>query len=291
MENPQGSVDVDLANAVVYNEPLDHLRARASYLPQRIDVPMLEVVSGPSRLDATARYDHPAATLETGELQFRVNSNRLELARIRNLQNVRPGLSGILQIAAAGSAAVSKGTPQILFHDLNADIGATGIAAQGKNFGDLTLKAQTTAGVLNFSLDSNLAGAALQARGNARLTGDYPITADVNFKNVLWSHVQQLLGPPTGQPPSFDALTEGQLSVRGPATKTDQLTGSLQIARLEVNTLPRPGENTKPVAIRNQGPIVASLNRGAVHIDSAHLVGPQTDVNATGTVSWSRCSP
>jgi translocation and assembly module TamB len=291
MENPQGNVDVDLANAIVYSEPLDHVRARVAYLAQRVDVSMFEVVSGPSRIDLTARYDHPAGTLDTGDLQFRVNSNRVDLARIRNLQTVRPGLGGALQIAAAGSAAVRPGTPQILFRDLNADIGAAGISAQGKNFGDLTLKAQTTSGVLNFSLDSNLAGAAIQARGNAQLTGDYPVTADVNFKNVLWSHIQPLLGASTGQPPAFDALTEGQVTVRGPITKTDQLTGSLQIARLEINTVSRPGEAGTPISIHNQGPIVANLNRGAVQIASAHLVAPQTDLNATGSVSLLQPQP
>ena len=49
--------------------------------------------------------------------------------------------------------------------------------------------------------------------------------------------------------------------------------------------MPTPETVNRPVAIRNEGPIVASLDRGIVRIDSAHLVGPQTDISAKGTVS------
>ena len=63
--------DLDLANAALYGEPIDHVRAKVSYLAQRVDVHMLEVVSGPSRIELNGRYDHPAGSLNTGDLQFR----------------------------------------------------------------------------------------------------------------------------------------------------------------------------------------------------------------------------
>ncbi len=285
IEHPEGNVDLDLANAVLYDEPIDHVRARVSYLAQRVDVPLLQVVSGPSRIDLTARYDHPATDLNTGDLQFDVKSSRIDLARIRNVQKARPGLGGVLQIAAAGSAAVRNGTPQVLLRDLNADVGATGISAQGKNFGDVTLKASTTAGRLNFALDSNLADASIHGQGNAQLSGDYPVNAELNFKDVLWSHVQPLIGSSDGQPLRFEAATDGQVTVAGPVLKTDQLRGALNVGRLQLNTIPRTGAHDRAVTIRNEGPIAATLDRGTVRITSAHLVGPQTDIQAMGTAN------
>src|SRR5262249_50028932 len=86
IEKPEGNVDLDLANAVLYDEPIDHVRARVTYLAQSVDVPQFEVVSGSSRLDLTARYDHPANNLQAGDLQFKINSSRIDLARIRNIQ-------------------------------------------------------------------------------------------------------------------------------------------------------------------------------------------------------------
>ena len=289
LDNPQGSVDLDLVNALVYDEPLDHVRAKITYLQQSIDVPQFEIVEGPSRIDLTGRFDHPANNFDSGNLQFKVNSNAIDLTKIHNIHSLRPDLGGILQIAANGTATVKAPTKnpkdeRLLFTDLNADVGATGIRAQGKNLGDLTLKANTNAGRLNFALDSNLAGSAIQGRGNAQLSGDYPVDARITFNNVAYSRLQPLLGTVSNEPAAFEATTEGVVTVRGPALDTNRLNGSLQLSKLQLATLPQPGRG-KSVSIQNQGPIALTLNQGVVHVDSAHLTGPETDIQASGTAA------
>jgi translocation and assembly module TamB len=284
MKNPEGTADLELAKAVVYDEPLDHLRLKAAYLPQRIDVPLLEVVSGPSRIELTAQYDHPQDNLSRGDVRFKVGSSRIDLARIRNVQKARPGLGGTVELSASGAAAVRESeTPRVLLRDLNANLGATGITANGTNFGDITLRAATNGGRLAFNLDSNLAGSVIAGKGEAQLSGNYPLTADLTFSNVLWSRLQPLIGEGSAQPPTFEAATDGRVTVSGPVLRTGELRGSLQVARLQVNTTPAPGAAERPVTIRNEGPIVASLDRGVVRIDSGHLIGPQTDIRLTGS--------
>ena len=71
LKNPTGSADIALTKAVIYDEPLDRVNAKVSYAERRIDVPLLEVVSGPSRIDLTAQYDHPLNDLKAGDLRFR----------------------------------------------------------------------------------------------------------------------------------------------------------------------------------------------------------------------------
>ena len=158
-------------------------------------------------------------------------SNRIELARIRNLQKLRPGLGGSLQVATSRAAPVRQGTPQILLRDLNADIGATGVSAHGRISGDLTLKAATNAGRLNFTLDSNLAAAAVEARGNAELTGDYPSQCRARELQECFvepfATADRLLDRSTAG--LLDASMEGQLTVNGVLSKTDQLRAALRI--------------------------------------------------------------
>jgi translocation and assembly module TamB len=286
VDKPEGNVDLDLANAVLYDEPIDHVRARVTYLAQSVDVPQFEVAAGPSRIDLTAHYNHPAGNLQAGDLQFKVNSSRIDLARIRNLQKVRPGLGGALQMTANGAATLRETNPKVLFRDLNANVSASGIAAQGKSFGDLTLAANTVAGGrLNFTLNSNLASAAIEGHGNAELSGDYPVNAQVAFNDVTWTRIRELIGPTNGQPSDFEAVTDGQVTVTGPVLKTANLNGSLQFTRLHLSTIPATGRTAKPVMIQNQGPIAATLEQGVAKITSLHLTGPQTDIQATGTAS------
>ena len=283
-QKPTGSLDFDLANAALYGEPVDHVRARATYLAGSIEVANFEVVSGPSRVVLDAKYDHPAGDLQAGDLQFQVRSSRIDLARVHNVEKLRPGLAGTLQISASGAATVRQTGTRVLFHNLDAAVAASGIAAQGKQFGDLTLKANTTGGRLNFALDSNLADASIHGHGSTDLSGDYPLNADLTFSNVAWTRIAALLGP-VGERPTFEVTVDGQVALNGPAARIDDLSGSLKLTRVNLTADPGPGAARRPVAIQNQGPIGLSLAHGTARIDSFHLTGPETDLQARGSAS------
>ena len=283
-KDPQGSADVTLARAVVYGEPLDNAHVKISYLANSIQVSEFQVATGPSRITLTARYDHPVNDLKNGRAQFTVATDRVDLSRIRNIQKFRAGLGGAINLNGNGTAEIrSTGTP-VLLTSLNANVAATGLAVSGKNYGDLRLTANTSGeNRLNFSLNSDIAGSDIQAQGNAMLTADYPVNAQLTFRNVTWSKVSDLLGMGQSGPPTFDAVTDGQVTLRGPVTNENQLNANLGLTRLSLTTLPRPGMG-KPITIQNQGTLAVALDHGTVRIQNAHLAGPQTDLQATGSM-------
>jgi len=125
-------------------------------------------------------------------------------------------------------------------------------------------------------------------QGNAALTGDYPIDAQLTFSNIAWTHIQDLLGPANQVPSAFEAQADGNLTARGPVLKIDQLAATLQLTRLQLSTVsPGAGKSTgksNSVLLQNQGPIAAGLKSGVVEIQAAHLSGPQTDFQATGSI-------
>jgi translocation and assembly module TamB len=283
IQNPEGNVDLDLANAVLYDEPLDHVRLRGTYAESLVELPQLELTSGPSRLDVTARFDHPPQNLEAGNIRFRVNSSRVDLARIRNAQKIRPGIGGTLEISANGAGTLSQTGARVALRELNANVDARRIAAQGRNFGDLTLTAHTTGNRVDFALDSDVAGSAVHGNGNAQLGGDYPFAAKLRFDNVAWSRIEPLVGQ--GGAPGFEALTAGQVDLSGPVTKTDELRGSLQLTKAVLQAAPQPGAAGNPVVFQNDGPITASLDKGVVRIQGLHIRGPKTDLQANGTLA------
>ena len=114
--------------------------------------------------------------------------------------------------------------------------------AEGKQFGNLTLTANTTAADhLNFALRSNLAGSSINGSGTAQMSGDYPVNANLSFQNITWSKLAPLVGPSTGASPPFDGVVDGEVAVNGPALDTDKLRGSMNLSRLNITSLPRPG--------------------------------------------------
>jgi len=284
LQKPEGNADFNLTKAVVYDEPIDHVKARITYAAQRAAVSDCEIVSGPSNLTLDAQYEHPAGNLQTGDLRFRVKSSRIDLARIHNAQKLRPGLGGTVEIAANGDAKVQPAGVRVLLHTLDANLAANGIAAKGKNYGDLKLTADTSGGRVNFALISNLAQSSIHGKGSAELSGDYPVNANVTFNNVSWTHLAPLVTPDAGSP-AFDASVDGEATLNGPIAKTSDLRGSFKLTKVNLAAGGKAVPGRQPVVIQNHGPIVVSLARGTVRVDGFHLTGPGTDVQAHGTAA------
>jgi translocation and assembly module TamB len=207
------------------------------------------------------------------------------------VQKARPGLTGTIDIRGNAAGAVRPDAPVILLSTLDADISSTNISANGKNFGQFKLVANTSGGNastgsrVHFALDSNLAEASLHGSGDATLAGDYPVTAQLAFSNVAWTRVAALAGLGGGGAPDFEATTDGELRANGPVLKTDQMSGSLALNHLALTTLPRAG-GAKTITIANQGPVQISMDKGTVRVQNAHLTGPDTDLQASGTAAF-----
>jgi translocation and assembly module TamB len=283
IDHPEGNLDATIDRAVFDGEPIDRVHTRVNYLATSIDVPDLEVRAGTSALEATAHYDHKAGELAVGDLQARITSGHVDLAHLRHVQSARPGLAGVLQLTADGSAAIAAG-PQILPRSLNLNFSGKGIALQGKNLGDLTLSASTAGNRITFNLDSNLAGASIQGKGDAQLTADYPLAAQMSIRNLNWKGLQPLLGSSVVAPSEFDAAADADITLNGPALRTAEMTGRLQLPRVQLTAM-TPGVHAQKVTVQNQGPVVLSMDHGVARIESLHLTGPQTDVQAQGSVS------
>src|SRR5262249_13564192 len=151
---------------------------RVTYVAHRIDLSRFEIASGPSHLALSATFDHPAGDFATGNAHFRIEPSSIDLARVHSVQQMRPGLAGLVQLSADGSFTMVPASPHMPLPKLNANLAAAKLAANGNRLGDLNLAAHTPSdNRLDFTLQSDLAGSTIQARGNGQLGGDYPLNA------------------------------------------------------------------------------------------------------------------
>ena len=290
MDNPNAQVDLSLAKTVIYDEPLDSAQLRASYTNTAVEIDRFEVnAAGGARIEGSASYKHAAGDLNNGQVVFRVASSDVQLAKLQSVQKYRSGLTGVLRLNAEGGANVRqqpKAAAQFLLTSLNATLGATGLTLNNQRLGDLKAAAQTTGGDrLAFTMSSNLAGAQIAARGQATLRGDYPLTADLTFANLTYSGLRPLLGDENVSTPLFDAFADGQATVAGPAMKAEAMTGKFTISRLEFLAKGATPAGSRPVGIRNEGPIVLAIDRSVVKVERARMTGPDTDINLVGSAA------
>jgi translocation and assembly module TamB len=280
MKAPEGTAQIQLTGANIYGEAIDRATLDARYLAQSVEISQLTVAAGPSHISITGRYEHPVDDLKHGNAQFSVRDGHLDLARLQIVQKERPGIGGTLDFS--GSAAARVEPARVLVSSLDANLSAANIRADGKDFGNLKLTAANTAGNrVHFALNSDLAGSAIQGTGDATLAPNYPVDAQLTFRNVTWSRIAELAGRASREQ-TFDITTDGSVMLRGPVLQQDQLTGQFTLTRL-VATANGSGAG-RSVAIANDGPVQVALDRGTVRIVNAHLTGPQTDIQARGTM-------
>ena len=276
-KDPQGEANLDVRNAVFYEEPVDRLQVQLDSRATTLEVKRLDATAGPAQVALTGRFDHPQSSFDQGNVTFQLKSSGLDLARLRNVQLRRPGLAGVIRLTGEGKATVpAKGAVSI--EDLQLALAATNIRAAGRALGNLELTAIGTGSNVNIALQSNLANADIRGKATATLRGDYPVRGEVTFSALDWANLQPLIGG--AAPASLDGAAAGRLTVDGPVTNVEQLNASLRLSALSLRTT-----GSQPVSLQNQGDIAVSMAKGQMRIEAAHLAGQGTDINVTGTAA------
>ncbi|HME09125.1 MAG TPA: translocation/assembly module TamB domain-containing protein [Bryobacteraceae bacterium] len=289
LSNPSGRATFNLSNATLY-EHLDSLQGQLTYSNDELLLQSLHAAAGTARVDLSGSFTHSPGDFREGQLHFALKSNDVQLAQLKKVQEFKPGLAGTLKLDASGEGRLQKGEPALLLTTLNANIAANGLSLNKQPFGDATLTAETRGQDLEFKLRSNFAHADIASDGSVQLTGDYQAKANLTFSNVTYAGLRGWL-------PFSDSLSlrradlngvmEGSASISGPALKPEELTASLRIPKLQLAATPRASIAPKmsKMTLENDGPIALSLNRSVVRVDSAHIIGPHTDLRITGSAA------
>ena len=208
----------------------------------------------------------------------------MELAQLRAVQQARPGLAGIVQVAADGAATLRRGTTPLV-STLNANLSGSGLTLNGKPAGDVNATAVTRGRELAFNLKSDFAQANIHGDGTMQLRDDFPLAAKLTFAHVTYSGIQPWLD--RAERSGFEALADGQVTVNGPVATPDQLRGLLEISKLEMASAVTPG-GRKPrqtASIHNAGPIRVALDRSVARVESFRLSGKDMNFNVSGTAA------
>jgi len=288
MKNPRGNGTFSIVNGAAYEEPFTRVQATINYTDVLLDVPQFRIEDGPSNLEFNASLNHPAGDLASGQLRFHVRSNEIQLSSIHTVVSARPGMAGLVEVAADGAATLHGNAPAAI-SSLNANVSARNLSMNKKDLGGLTATATTRGSTVDFNLNSDFAGSRIQGSGRLNLATDYPIDARVNFTGVTWSGLSKFLSA-TAQP--FDASVDGEASVSGPMARTDGLRGNLQLTKLEAHSVATGGTAAPRVKfdMHNEGNIQVALANSVVTVQNFRVTGPYTKLTVSGTAAMGTTS-
>ncbi len=282
--DPRVSLDTAAQNATVFGEKLDRIQASLEYSKQAIELRSAQVTAGTSRVDAAGAY------APGGAVTFRISSNRMAVESLNTLSKLRSGVSGTLEISAAGTGVWRGGKDPFMLTDLTAQAAARDLQIDKKPVGNASLTAKSArengATDLSVSLESDFLNANLRGSGKWTFADKYPGSFELRFSPVSLQRVQEWFAPASS--PKLDGTAEGTLRVSGPALEWKDWTASLEIPKLELSP---PASETTRVQLRNLKPVRLSLAKSVVNIESAVLAGPSMNLAVSGKVSLLENNP
>jgi translocation and assembly module TamB len=294
LHTPVVTAQLSLSRGAVDNEPIDKLQATGRYTSQLIEIESLQVTSPAGSATLNGSFAHPAGQFSSGTIQLHLATGDLRVDRIQTVQLSKSGLGGTLKASMdfSGDLKTVKGQPKIVPSQIEATAALGGITYDGHQAGNAKLTAKTSGGTVNVALDSDIAHAAIHAEGEVKLIADYPVTARFSARDLRLSNFRPFLNVES-LTQNLEAVAEVEGSVSGSARKLDELRGDIRIPHVEADAHPR-GNRSKPVslALRNEGPIEAQLDRSVLTVRSAHVVGPRgTDIAIAGTIGFAEKNP
>ncbi|MGA2268036.1 MAG: translocation/assembly module TamB domain-containing protein [Bryobacteraceae bacterium] len=292
--NPLVNADIEVTKGALRDEPFDRITARVNYRGRTVEVASGQLTAGAKQVRLSATFDHAPDRFDAGRLRFQVTSNAMPLEQIQTLQKARPGVKGTVQVAAHGDidlAPPHNGQRGFRVSDLHADVSLHGLHWTGQSLGDAHLTANSEGPVLRAHLDSDLADSAIRGDGEWRLEGDYPGSATIAFSKLDFARLRDWLAPSNwGASSRFGGSAEGQLRIDGPALKPQMMKAELRVSKFEIGPAPDAGLPAGTLALRNSGPIVATMANSGITVEGARLVGRSTDFNIAGKVLFDRKS-
>lgn len=274
--NLDGGGNLSIQGGEIEGEPYQSIAANWTFQGRQINLEKFTLHKGSGVAIANGNYN-----LDSRKFLANLDASGFELSQFDRLKNQRFPLTGDLKFDAHAS-----GTPQSL--SILVGVHVRHITVRGQPEGGVEAFANTNHGVVSFSAHSIAPGQSdgkeqsggVTLQGQTTLHGNYTTQARLNFSDfdlgpfLQTFHVEDLAGP---------TILSGGFSVSGSLKQPEQFQGDGEISRLAVTR-----EN---VTLTNDGPIRASLSDGVLHLARAHITGPDTDMNITGTAALTGQQP
>jgi len=207
-------------------------------------------------------------------IEFHVTGAGIMLDKIQALQNPALPLAGRLDFALRGSGPLRAPAGQGDFHLLNLKIGTD-------EEGDFHGKLDSDGHSVRVALNSEGSHGQLQGQLTVGLSGDEEISGRLSAMQFdldpLFSaglHLKNITG---------HSVVDGNFTLAGALRKPDAIEVNADISRISFDYL--------FVSLQNVGPVQFTYRRNEIRIAQAHLHGPDSDFQISGSARFDRERP
>lgn len=288
--SPHALALVRVDSPMAYGEQFDFVEAEARYMGQSLEITSGRVQAGAARIGFKGSYVHSSGDWKTGELTFETNGRSVKLAQWKAVQNVHAGMDADLQWQFSGAGQLRNAQPRLTL--LTGDIYLTDLALKERKLGMAHLTATTRRNLLLLTGTAGLIDAQLTLSAEWSLESNSFGLGDIQFTGLTLRGLRDvgLLGSRDKE--IAHGVFDGEVAFSGPVLRPDTWQGMVRITRAEVSPeIEGIAPKTRDLTLRNAGPLVFAIDKEGVSIEAARLVSEDTDLEASGTLSFVKKNP
>ncbi|HLJ79551.1 MAG TPA: translocation/assembly module TamB domain-containing protein, partial [Acidobacteriaceae bacterium] len=257
-----GSGHITATGGAIEGEAYRSLTTDLGFKRKEVSVSNLLFALDGGHITGSGTYD-----FANQNVQFRMEGSGFELAHIRRIQNDHYPITGTVIFEAHGSGPVK--TPS-----LEANLHLRNLTLAKESTGSVDAEAHTAGRALQLHVAAHLNGSSIDLAGDTQLTGDYETRAKLSISKF---NIDPLLRTFSVSGIRGSSSIDADVSVMGPLKKLKELNGDARVSQLAVTL--------EDVPLHSEGPLHASLSSGTLRLDPLRIVGPDTDLNAQGTIA------
>ncbi|MBL8214328.1 MAG: translocation/assembly module TamB, partial [Bryobacterales bacterium] len=288
LENPAGNGQVTLTDALIAGEPFPRITGSVDYRPDLITVSDAVAEHRAGRIPFQARYAPNKDDFQSGKLTLEASTVNLALGAIEAVRKERPDLAARIRAKLAGTATLSKGTP--LIDVLNAEMDIKAITVGKRVLGNLDLAARTQTGRIEVTAGGDFLGSSINGNGEWQMSGDAVGLGTLELGTLTLARLNDVLrafGAERDIP--LDGRFDSEIVFSGALRRPNTLSARVNLS--QVLLYPKRGTAAAAPAVlddlslSNDGPIVAQFDAKGLQILQASLVGKDTNLAISGTLS------
>jgi len=259
--NPTGSGSLEVANARVYDEPIQTLALKFHTESSSIFSTM-NVATTAGSANSSLTF-----TPTTKAYKLRVDAPSIVLQKLKTVQAKNLAMNGTLSVSASGQGTLDD--PQ-----LTASMQLPRLDVKQKSIAGLKADVHVANKQADFTVDSQVAQASVRARGHVNLTGDYETDASIDTSAIPLDVL--LATYATSVPEGFQGQTEFHATLKGPLKDETKLEAHL--------TIPTLNASYQSLQIGAVAPIRADYTHSLITLQPSEIRGTETSIRLQGSV-------
>ena len=260
-DDPRGSGSFEITNARAYDEPIQTLALKAHAENGSI-VSTLNVATNAGSANTSLTY-----TPKTKGYQVRLDAPGIVVQKLRTVQAKNLALNGTVTVSANGQGTLDD--PQ-----LTATLQLPTLEVREKSIAGVKAEIHVANKRADLTLDSQVAQAAVRARGRVNLTGDYDTDASIDTAAIPLDALLATFA--SSVPEGFQGQTELHATLKGPLKDKSRVEAHV--------TIPTLNASYQSLQIGAAGPIRADYSRSVVTVQPCELRGTGTSVRMQGSI-------